>query len=330
VAGIKSILDFIIFKRIPLNITIMSLLTTIGVLVIGIIDGWQLWLVALMMILPWIFIFTFEAQWCYKHFKWYTIFYMTVLMQGGHFIEHIAQIIQIYLLDYPPAHAHGIFGALDTEWIHFLWNLTLLTFNILLIKKFPKNKWLWINLIAVIWHQIEHSYIMWVYLTTGVSGDPGLLSQGGLLFGGIPFIRADVHFIYNVLETFPIAIAFILQLKTSYNDWLKKTFPMLSEEQLFQLSKDHKVIQYKEGDVIINEGDYDSALYIITEGLVKTSRMKPKGERILRIYKKGKVFGGSELTSENTYTCLTNVEVIQVAGDSASSILEEAKIRKES
>jgi hypothetical protein len=322
------------FKRIPTNILILSIISTIGALVIGIIDGWQLWLIAIAMIAPWIFIFTFEAQWCYKHFKWYTIFYMTVLMQGGHFVEHIAQIIQIYVLNYPPEHAHGIFGALDTEWIHFLWNITLLIFNILLIKKFPKNIFLWINAVAVLWHQFEHTYIMWVYLTTGVSGDPGLLSQGGLILGGLPYIRADIHFVYNILETLPLTIAFILQLRSSYNDWLKTSFPMLSEKQLFNISKHHKVIQYKKGDVILCEGDNDKSLYIVTTGLIKQTRKKKNGcERILKIFGEEDRFGGlgviTEKPSKKTYTCLTDVEVIKVNGDVFLSVFRN-KVYKES
>jgi hypothetical protein len=329
----KDLLNFITFKRIPLKITILSVLATFGALIVGMIDGWQLWVIALTMIMPWIFLFAFELQWSYTHYHWFTIFYITVLMQGGHMLEHVAQIIQIHVFDYAPEHAHGIFGALDVEWVHFVWNSLLLLFNILLIKKFPKNIFLWINAVAVLWHQMEHSYIMWVYLTTGISGDPGLLSQGGFLFGGLPFIRAEIHFIYNILETFPLAIAFILQLRTSYNEWLKRIFPKLSDQQLAKISKDIKILQFNKGDIFIKEGNKHDSLYIITNGLVKVSRKTNMNDvKIKAILEKGIAFGNTRMNTrmkKSTYTCLTKGEVIKITGSSIIDIIESVKKKNE-
>jgi hypothetical protein len=63
------------------------------------------------------------------------------------------------------------------------------------------------------WHGIEHAYIFSTYLTTGVSGTPGLLAQGGALAGGLPITRPDLHFIYNLVETIPLMTAFLRQVR---------------------------------------------------------------------------------------------------------------------
>jgi hypothetical protein len=51
------------------------------------------------------------------------------------------------------------------------------------------------------------------YLTTGLVGTPGLLARGGLVGGGLPVGRADLHFLYNLIETVPLWIAFVDQLQ---------------------------------------------------------------------------------------------------------------------
>jgi hypothetical protein len=53
------------------------------------------------------------------------------------------------------------------------------------------------------------------YLRTGVSGTPGLLSSGGLLFGGLPVARPDLHFFYNLAETVPLLIAWLTEVRKS-------------------------------------------------------------------------------------------------------------------
>jgi hypothetical protein len=51
------------------------------------------------------------------------------------------------------------------------------------------------------------------YIRTGVSGSPGLLSSGGLLFGGVPVARPDLHFLYNLVETIPLLMAWLVEVR---------------------------------------------------------------------------------------------------------------------
>jgi len=108
-----------------------------------------------------------------------------------------------------------VFGALDIEWVHFVWNSLVFVSLALLVWRFPRNPLLWATFVISIWHQVEHSYILSVYLRTGVAGTPGLLAKGGKIAGGLPLKRPDLHFFYNLIETLPLFGAFGLQLRRS-------------------------------------------------------------------------------------------------------------------
>jgi hypothetical protein len=51
------------------------------------------------------------------------------------------------------------------------------------------------------------------FLATGIPGSPGLLAAGGAIGGGLPISRPDLHFLYNVVETALIAVAYRWQLR---------------------------------------------------------------------------------------------------------------------
>lgn len=45
-----------------------------------------------------------------------------------------------------------------------------------------------------------------------VVGSPGFLSAGGLIAGGSPIARPDLHFLYNLAETIPLLIGWKVEL----------------------------------------------------------------------------------------------------------------------
>lgn len=142
-------------------------------------------------------------------------FALLLVVQAGHLIEHAVQLTQLYVWGVPKQQAHGVVGALDIEWVHFAWNLMVLGAVILVAYWFRSNPWVMIALVLASWHQIEHTYIIWVYLTTGVPGTPGLLSKGGKILGGLPIPRPVLHALYNVAEVIPLAVGFILAKRQS-------------------------------------------------------------------------------------------------------------------
>jgi phage terminase small subunit len=120
---------------------------------------------------------------------------------------------QLHLLHLPGHTAHGVFGAFDTEWLHFTWNngVTLAVF--MLLARYPANRWLWLTALLAGWHGVEHTVIIWPYVTAGVRGSPGLLAAGGALGGGLPVRAVELHAWYNLAETVPLLLAFAAQCR---------------------------------------------------------------------------------------------------------------------
>jgi hypothetical protein len=133
--------------------------------------------------------------------------------QTAHLVEHIAQMVQIHVLHLSGGNAQGIVGQLNIEWVHFIWNALVLATLLVLLPRFGSNPWLIAVTPFAVWHFVEHSVMIATYIQTGVSGTSGLLSSGGLLFGGLPITRPDLHFLYNLVETFPLLAAWVVEVR---------------------------------------------------------------------------------------------------------------------
>ena len=186
-------------------------LLSLGLLLLASSRAWAIWLVGATALAPWLPLLAVQTAWTYQRYQWLALFYVLVVTQTGHFLEHVAQMIQLHLLGLAGGDARGVFGALDIEWVHFVWNTWVLLAVLVLLVPFGANRWLRLTALLSGWHGLEHAFIFSVFLMTGVSGTPGLLSQGGALRGGLPIGRPDLHFIYNLVETLPLALAFLQQ-----------------------------------------------------------------------------------------------------------------------
>ena len=141
------------------------------------------------------------------------VFTLLVLAQTGHLFEHVWQMIQIHALGLTGSDARGFVGQLDIEWVHFVWNAVVVAILGALLMHSHSNRWLVVACLVAAWHLIEHDVIMMSFLATGIPGSPGLLASGGSLGGGLPLARADLHFVYNVVEAATIAVAYRWQLR---------------------------------------------------------------------------------------------------------------------
>lgn len=144
---------------------------------------------------------------------WLALFSLLALVQTAHLLEHVAQMVQIHLLGLTGADARGIVGQLDIEWVHFAWNAGVVVALGVLLVHYKANAWLLVATAIASWHLIEHDVIMQTFLATGIAGAPGLLASGGLIRGGLPLSRPDLHFLYNLVETAPILFAYVAQLR---------------------------------------------------------------------------------------------------------------------
>src|SRR5437764_10910738 len=104
---------------------------------------------------------------------WIAFFAVVALPQLGHFGEHVGQMIQIHWQGAAPPKAHGAVGALDIEYVHFLWNLWVLVGVAILMTHFRRNPWLYATAAIGAWHFAEHVAIMIAFWSTGKPGDPG-------------------------------------------------------------------------------------------------------------------------------------------------------------
>lgn len=173
--------------------------------------AWPLWSVALITLGPWIPLYLRDVAEVARRNPWLALFYVVAVSQGGHLVEHVTQMVQLHLLHLPPAHSRGIFGPLDVEWVHFGWNTFILLATASLLAAYRHSRLLLAAFALAIWHQAEHTWIMSVYLSTGDAGSAGLLAAGGVIGGGLPLKRADLHFLYNIAETTPLIVAFVIE-----------------------------------------------------------------------------------------------------------------------
>jgi len=199
----------------PRFIVVTALLASVGI-ALAVPRRWPLWVTVVLVLIPWVPVFFLGARWNARRHHWLMLFYVLVVTQTGHFLEHVAQMLQIHTLHLTGLQARGVFGALDIEWVHFIWNAWVLLAAGVLLVRFRDNPWLWFTTLFAGFHLVEHSIMMWIYLRTGVVGAPGLLSLGGIIRGGLPLARPDLHFAYNLIETAPLIIAFFWQLRSTH------------------------------------------------------------------------------------------------------------------
>lgn len=189
--------------------------------------GWPGWAMTIATILPFLPLVARQTRWTAGVSVPLAVFYSLVVTQGAHFGEHFAQMIQIHLMGRQGMAAMGLISPLNMEWVHFLWNAWVLVALILLARWFRGNTWIWVALGVAVWHVIEHLVIMEAYLSTGQMGDPGILARGGMIGDGVGLTRPDLHFLYNVLVTTPILIAFVVQVRQTRQDTsLERGAPM--------------------------------------------------------------------------------------------------------
>jgi hypothetical protein len=134
-----------------------------------------------------------------------------------HWLEHLVQAYQVYVLGYERHHARGLLGQIypwlmHSEWLHF--GFAILTFVglVLLYRAFtgPALTWWKVALIIQAWHLFEHTLLF-------------AQAQGGFfLFGAkeptsvlqLIFPRIELHLFYNSVVTIPIVVAMLLRWKS--------------------------------------------------------------------------------------------------------------------
>lgn len=267
------------------------------------------------------------------------------------------------------ASAHGVFGELDRELIHFLWDGAILIACTILFFKFRKNPWAKFALLAAAIHQIEHIFLFGIsifdyqnYLFTPADAaagkalptyfgvktlhpDQGLLGHDGVIgclagcsvdpaqssaLNNILPNRINIHFIYNSLVFAPMVFAFVYQLRRIYDEWLAKSIPQLSEEQLIAATTQSETVRFVPGQVIFKQGDPADKLYIMTKGQVQVLRRDKRSGTETELVRLGPgqffgeigVLGRTERTA--TVKAVDNVEALALTRELFKSLLAES------
>ncbi len=321
-------------RELQFKAVVITALCSYGAQLIGILLHWSLSAIAAATILPWIPLFSMKIFWTSKHYGFMATYLVIMILQAGHVGEHVAQMLQFIFIYNPQAGcygwswqgycslAHGIFGELNREEVHFVWDGIILVACIVLRIHFRKTKniWLTLALIAAAVHQVEHIYLygnyalnsnfynnggyfLGIHIINGLAAQNGILGYNGILGTLFPFInpilpsRINLHFIYNTLVFIPMVLAFRQQVRQIYDEWLAKALPQLSEEQLIAATAQSQNEKFAPGQVIFRQGDPADKFYIITRGQVDIFRSAKKDapEMAVGRLSEGQFFGEIEL-----------------------------------
>ena len=317
-------------REIQFRAVVITALASYFVQLFGIWLHWPLWAIALATILPWVPLFSMKVLWTSKHYGFMALYLTIMILQVGHVGEHVVQVLQ-FIFIYNPAHncygfswygicgdAHGVFGELDRETVHFIWDGLILIACIVVRVHFRKSKniWLTLALVAAIIHQIEHCYLFGIYLfdnnlykfggdflgihiASGYAAQNGVMGHDGLVGTLIPFLnpilpsRIPLHFIYNTLVLIPMLLGFRKQVQYIYDEWLAKALPNLSEEQLIAATTQSENVKFAPDQIVFRQGDAADKFYIITKGQVDVLRRDEKSGQDIQVARlsEGQYFG---------------------------------------
>ena len=196
-------------QSVPLRVAFITAVASCVLAAGTILEGFPLWAIALAVLLPWGPLFAFESIWSYQHYGFYALFMVTTVLQLGHLGEHTAQVTQLLISGGDLDRSHGVFGQLDFETVHFVWDSGVWLSTCLLLYRFSGSRWLAIAFLASSLHEVEHIYLYWLFMAHEdfyMGGClAGIMGRGGVI--GSPLYRPYLHFMYNFLVAVPMVIA---------------------------------------------------------------------------------------------------------------------------
>ena len=322
-------------QRLPLRVVIITALLSYGLQIGAIIQAQPIYVIVGLTLLPWILVFAFEYVWKYEHFGFFAFLMAFVLLQLGHLSEHTVQIVQLTLTHGNLAKSHGVFGQLDLETVHVVWDSAVWVGLAICLYKFSHNRWLYVAFLFASAHEVEHLYLYYVY-----NFDKAFYFSGGLAgvmgFGGVigsPLYRPYLHFFYNFLVVTPMLIAFVRQTTHAYDQYLARALPHLSETELVATSNRLQRVIARPGEVIVTEGEPSDRFYIVTEGEVELLIMSDDGwERQVDKLGPSRFFGElGILTGKNPATARAtkHTEMIALDAHSFTELMKQDAVVRE-
>ena len=151
------------------------------------------------------------------------MFTAIVLIQGVHVIEHVIQLMQVYLFGVAEDNALGFLGYFiqfnDTEeWLHFAFNATFLlalfALTLPMRRRVPQPIPFWAFAVFVVgalgletWHVVEHTVIIANVIKNSGCPCPGI---GDVALG---ISDTQLHFVYNAIAYLSTVVPFWFLMK---------------------------------------------------------------------------------------------------------------------
>jgi hypothetical protein len=134
----------------------------------------------------------------------------------AHWVEHLAQAYQIYVLDWARPKAGGALGLafpalVTSEWLHYGFAIFMMVAFVVLRHGFTGRSRTWWNVAMWIqvWHHFEHLLLLLQAMTgQHLMGKPVATSIAQLVFP-----RVELHLFYNAIVFVPMVVAMVLHLR---------------------------------------------------------------------------------------------------------------------
>lgn len=144
-----------------------------------------------------------------------TIFAVIVVL---HWVEHLAQAYQVYLLGWPRPAAGGAIGLafpvlVTSEWLHYFFAVFMMVAFITLRHGFAGRSRTWWN--AAMWIQIWHHAEHLLLLLQAMTGSHLLGAAQPTSIAQLLFSRIELHLFYNTVVFVPMVVAMVLHLRPS-------------------------------------------------------------------------------------------------------------------
>lgn len=123
----------------------------------------------------------------------------------------------------PPA--CGIFGQLDLEIVHLVWEIAGWLMLLLLLVQFPRNRWLWVALGWATFHTFEHLFICYTFFLDHPYAYAGTRQLWGTVVSGNMVTAYPVGVEPTVLNFYDVAGKFGLLAK---NGLIGSLFPAIN------------------------------------------------------------------------------------------------------
>jgi hypothetical protein len=143
------------------------------------------------------------------------------LVVAAHWVEHLAQAVQIFALGWPRPKAGGALGLafpwlVTSEWLHYGFALVMLVGLWVLRHGFTGRAETW--WMAALWIQMWHHFEHLLLLLQASTGSNLLDRPVPTSIIQLVFPRVELHLFYNLVVSVPMVVAMVLHMRPNQEE----------------------------------------------------------------------------------------------------------------